>query len=397
MAASKTWSHRRQFWVRLHRWLGLGLLGFWLVIGLTGSVLVVYREVLTALHSAAGGAQPVQAAQPLADPAQGIDLDRVHQSLRRSHPDRHGAWRLELPLKPGEPIVARYMKPVESADRAFAPLMVWVDPYTAVVGHEAIWGDEPLTWLYDLHYSLLLDLDGRQLVGALGVLMTVSLVSGLVLWWPRSGGWPQAWRFKRGAAIERQVYDWHKLTGLASAVVLLMLAATGMALTWHQPLAMALHRVGPVFHPPAVVVKGPPVVSLAQAVSLAGQCFPQARLRWVESAPVGGGLIRVQLWQVGEPSRRFPRTQVWVDAATAEVVAVRDGLQDSPADTLMAWLHPLHNGEVAGWPGRILVLLSGLAPVPLGLTGWLRWRHKARARALAQARAGVGKASASIG
>jgi uncharacterized iron-regulated membrane protein len=63
----------------------------------------------------------------------------------------------------------------------------------------------------------------------------------------------------------------------------------------------------------------------------------------------------------------------------------------------MAWLHPLHNGEVAGWPGRILVLLSGLAPVPLGLTGWLRWRHKARARALAQARAGVGKASASIG
>jgi uncharacterized iron-regulated membrane protein len=373
-------SHARARWLRVHRWLGLGLLVFWLIIGVTGSALVVYRDVLMALHPVPAGSDLVSV--PCVDPAEGIDLDSVHQALRRAHPQRAGSWRIELPLAPGEAVVARYMKPVESAGQAFAPLMVWVDPRQAEVMHSAIWGQEPLTWLYDLHYSLLLDLNGRQLVGVIGVLMMVSLCSGLVLWWPRRLAW-SSWRkalaFKRQAAIQRRVYDWHKLTGLVSAALLLMLAFTGAALTWHAPIEGWLQQVSPMYAPPLMASSGPTRISLMQAVSTAQARFPHARLRWVETPAVAGGVVRVQLWQAGEPSLRFPKTHVWVDAATGEVRAVRDARLHGVGDVAMAWLHPLHNGEVAGWPGRIMVMLAGLAPPLLAITGWMRWRHKRRA------------------
>lgn len=375
MPTSASGKRARATWMRLHRWLGLALLVFWVLMGLSGSVLVVYRELLNA-------GRPVPAAQQPAP----VDLDAVLATLHRSEPTRDGPWRIELPLNAGDPVVARYLQPAETRGRSFAPRMVWLDTAGQRVHHTAFWGEEPWTWLYDLHYTLLLDTPGRHAVGVLGVLMTVSLVTGLALWWPRSGRWAQAWSFKRDAAPERRVYDLHKLVGAGGAVLLLMLCLTGVLLTWQRQITPWLNRVSPVFQPPQVQVSGPPVMALAQAVSVAQGVFPGAQPRWVESAPRVGGLLRVQLWQAGEPSRRFPRTQVWLDAATGEVVGVRDGLSAGAADTLFAWLHPLHNGEVAGWPGRILILLSGVLPLVLGVTGCWRWQHKRRAAAVQAAR-----------
>jgi len=367
-------SGSRPRWGRLHRWLGLGLLGFWVVIGLSGSVLVVYRELLNAARP-----MPTTSLQPAA-----VHLDAVLHTLHASEPARGGPWRIELPLNPGDPVVARYLQPEETRHRAFAPLMVWLDTAGQRVHHAAFWGQEVWTWIYDLHYALLLDAPGRHAVGVLGVLMTVSLVSGLVLWWPRPGRWAQAWSFKRDASVERQVYDVHKLAGAGGAVLLLMLCLTGILLTWQRSLTPWLDRVSPMFQPPPAQVSGPPVVSLAQAVSVAQAVFPEAEPRWVESPPRAGGLIRVQLWQSGEPSRRFPRTQVWLDAATGDVVGVRNGQDQGAADTLLAWLHPLHNGEVAAWAGRLLILLTGVLPLVLGVTGIWRWQHKRRGRAHAR-------------
>ena len=46
------------------------------------------------------------------------------------------------------------------------------------------------------------------------------------------------------------------------------------------------------------------------------------------------------------------------------------------APSLMRWLHPLHNGECLGLPGRLAVTLAGLLPLGLWVSGWMRWRQK---------------------
>ena len=88
--------------------------------------------------------------------------------------------------------------------------------------------------------------------------------------------------------------------------------------------------------------------------------------------------MRINLWQPGEPSRRFPRTNIWLHPHSGAVLAVRDARRDSPGDVMLNWLHPLHGGEALGIAGRMLVLLSELASAVLAVTGWWRWLARRR-------------------
>ena len=98
-----------------------------------------------------------------------------------------------------------------------------------------------------------------------------------------------------------------------------------------------------------------------------------AQLAWIETPTSATGTIRINLWQPGEPSRRFPRANVWLDPYMGAVLAIRDGRGEGAGDTVLNWLHPLHGGEALGLAGRVLVLLSGLAATGLAVTGWARW------------------------
>ena len=51
--------------------------------------------------------------------------------------------------------------------KAFAPLMVSIDPFSLQVRASRLWGDTAMTWLYDLHYALLLDRGVDTAVGCL--------------------------------------------------------------------------------------------------------------------------------------------------------------------------------------------------------------------------------------
>jgi uncharacterized iron-regulated membrane protein len=90
--------------------------------------------------------------------------------------------------------------------------------------------------------------------------------------------------------------------------------------------------------------------------------------------------MRIQLRQEGEPNRRFPRTNVWIDASSSQILGIRDPRKNSAGDTLMDWLHPLHNGEAFGLAGRIIVLVCGFLPLLVLVTGIVRWRHKTSQR-----------------
>ncbi|NBQ89212.1 MAG: PepSY domain-containing protein, partial [Betaproteobacteria bacterium] len=217
MAQRSPRASARAAWRRVHLALGLMLGGFFVLLGLTGSLLVFYVDLDAWMHPAAqvGERAPLQA---------------FTERLRAEFPSRNGPWRLELPADAQRPLTARYYKPVERAHRDFAPLLVTLDPVTAQVLRERFWGDDLLTFVYDLHYTLLLDRAGRWTVGALGLGLLCSVSSGLWLWWPRRGQWRRALRVKPRDGAARAVYDLHVAGGVYGAVLLLVLAITGAVL-----------------------------------------------------------------------------------------------------------------------------------------------------------------------
>ncbi|NHC07486.1 PepSY-associated TM helix domain-containing protein [Azonexus fungiphilus] len=355
----------------LHLWLGLGLGAVFVVLGLTGSWLAFYPEIdrLRQPPTSVATSPPTLAA--------------VVAALRAAEPARDGPWRIELAPTPDAPIKARYYRPAETRERGFAPLLVTIDPGTLAVGDRHFWGEGLSTWLYDLHYTLLLGAGGKTLLATLTLALIALLASGLYLWWPAPGRWRQALAIKRQASRPRRIYDLHVKPGVYALPLLLVLAGSGLMLLvphWFAPAIAWLSPPTPAFQAPADAAAAP-AISADAALAIARREFPAAEPRWLETPGRGHAAWRVQLRQPGEPNRRFPRTHVWIDPATGAILAIRDPLRQGAGDTLLAWLHPLHNGEAFGLAGRLVVCLSGLLPLLALVTGFLRWRHKREARA----------------
>ena len=93
-----------------------------------------------------------------------------------------------------------------------------------------MWGDYFVTFVYDLHYTLLFDKPGKVVVGILGLLMLVSLLSGLWLWWPSRKRWRAALAPVLRDGAVRRIYDLHALGGAYGVVLLIVLALTGAGL-----------------------------------------------------------------------------------------------------------------------------------------------------------------------
>ncbi len=361
----------RKFWLNLHLYIGLVVGLVFVLAGLTGSLLVFYIEIDELLNPELEVALPLNKTR---------SYEEIFQALKSRHPERENAWRLEVPSSQNRMLTARYYKPDETKHLLFAPLMVSVNPYTAEVVASRIWGDFVMTWIYNLHYQLLLDKTGKIILTVTGVFILFSIGSGLYLWWPSRGKIKSALTLKRKASKQRFVYDLHKLNGIYGLLVLLIVVGTGTLLEL-PPLKEIVGSMSKLYKPEntqSEFSKDARRIAVDDAVSIAMNRFPHANVKWIDTPKGLSGSYRINLRQPGEPGQRFPKTNVWVDQYNGQIVSIRDVEKDSTGDTFIRWLHPLHSGQAFGLFGRIIICISGLVPLILYITGFIRWRQKKR-------------------
>lgn len=355
---------------RLHLCLGLSLGGLFVLLGLTGSVLVFYTEIDQWLHP------EIQVAQ-----RDSIDWDRAVQTVRTAFPDKDGPWRFEV-TGDDAVIPARYYNPPETADRDFAPMLVWLSPDGRGVLRADYWGDTAMTFIYDLHYRLLLEKTGGVIVGYAGIGLFVLLLSGLWAWWPKVG-WRKALRYKSGAAPIRALRDQHKLAGLLALPMLLLLTVTGVMLALpDESDAVLAAAAGPVDVSPKPVStqSSGTQIALSNAMQRAEAALPAGRIAWMEIPGPGNGAFRIRLQMPGDPSQRFPHSFVWIDQYRGNVLAITDARKAGVSTSINNWLHPLHDGSAGGLMLRIIAALVGLFPLILFVTGFRRWQQRRRRR-----------------
>lgn len=359
----------RQIWLKVHWYLAFAFGIAFCVMGLSGS-LSIYGETLDrCLNWDLIVEKPSASYQ---------SLDRIMTSIRATHPQRRGAWTLEMPRTPESMLTAWYENPSETAGRWYAPLMVSVDPYTAEVVASRFWGETAITWVRDLHTQLQLGRSGWKAVGWLGLALIVSIVSGFYLWWPGLTKLRGAFGWRHDLGIGRLFLDSHRLLGFFAGMALLILAFTGVNLTFPE-VSEALVGAsdmghgddGPRLRSTAVPNDRP--VGLDEAVLLARGPFPHAEVRRVSTPAGPTGTYRISLWQRSEINRLHPMTTVWVDQYSGQIRAVRNPLRFTTGETVLSWLWPLHTGEALGKWGRLVWFLAGLTPSLLFATGLLCW------------------------
>lgn len=362
--------HVRQVVRRVHLWLGLGIGILFALIGLTGSALVFYTGIDAALH-------PQIAADADVPDLRSDVWDRALATGRAWRSDAGGKWSIEVTGEGGAIPARYYPAPGHHADR----MMLWFSPDGRRIVRSEPWGGYLMSWLYQLHMQLLAGEAGMQIVGWSGVAMLVLLISGVFAWWPR-GSWRKAVAFKRDAAPIRRLRDLHKLFGLWSAVILLIVTATGVLLALPN-VTTGLFAPMPV---PAPRSSGPARTSVVAAFDTAQRTFPDGRIVFVDVPNRSDQPIRVRLQLPGDPHPRFPGSYVFIDQKSGRVLAIHDVRHSGTGTAIVAWIRTLHDGTIGGLSTRIIAVLAGLTPTILFVTGLLHWR--ARHRSVRRARGG---------
>ncbi len=356
----------RAWWVRLHLWLGLSAGAVFALLGLTGSVLVFDHELDAVLHPSmlASGAE-----SSVLGP--GTAIAAAEEALPAG---QQVAW-LSWPSDARDVFRAYGGPPDDRFGR-----LVAVDPATGeILGSRA--GDAGLLrFIYDLHFQLQLGAGGQTVVGIGGVLMLLSLGSGLYLWWPRKRHWRTGLTVRRGARPERRDFDLHRVSGIYGVALLLVISATGIFMALPDYTEPAVELVSPITPRIGTIASNGASdsgdIDVDTAVGIARNRLPGATVTGIGLPRPEAGTYRVALSEPAHPRDSAGRSYVRVDRHTGEVRATRTWAGMTAADRFLDWQLPLHNGEAFGLIGRLVVFVTGLLPLALLVTGFLIWRHK---------------------
>lgn len=363
----------KRFLVQVHLWLGLVIGLLWSLQGLTGATLVFHRELDRWAHPEWRGsaAAPLSADQliALAQQRSGrpvtalgiLDSGRDLRTATFSAPD--GTQRmLILDAATGAVLSERLPQPKRPEPGSTS------------------------RFIYMLHEKLLSGERGETIIGISGCLLLSSALLGLWLAWPRRGNW-RALISRRGwKTLPQKFYSWHRVAGLVFGILFILIATGGIYMTFTESIRRGLGKLVTLQAPYETPKDRPPAatrVTPQQALHHAQKLFPHAEFVRLAMPTGDKPFYVIRLRQPGEVRVWSGATTVTVDAGSGSVVQVQDALNKPIADRIADAQYSIHNGEIAGMFGRLMIMAAGLSLPTFYISGlwlWLRKRRKIRER-----------------
>jgi uncharacterized iron-regulated membrane protein len=369
-----------------HRWLGI-VLALWIVLeGVTGSILVFEPELDRWFsgddYSVTSGHQ--------------VGLTRAVDAAREARPDEP----VRYVIPPGEngPVYQ-----VGTVDRDGDAHVVMVDPGSGRVNtadHEAPWW---LSMSERLHLNLnateILGVKATTILGWLGVLWLVIVVTGFYVWyWPRIRKWVHLARVRRRRGRFTFNLDLHNAVGMVFLIPMFLVVLTGVNFMFPNQVRDVYEVVTfGAYHEPDQTIAtstgttGTPITA-ADAERVVASLDPAVEPYYVLT-PSGSPVATYTVYANVDPSflgmlGGQHQVEFSVDQYTGAIVKVEDVLDDNAATQAYAsWAYPVHAGTFGGDITRVLWFVLGLTPIVLGWTGYVMWLTRRRRRARAAARA----------
>ncbi|MCH8619584.1 PepSY-associated TM helix domain-containing protein [Undibacterium sp. TS12] len=382
---------------KLHLWIGLLFGMVFVTLGLTGSAIAWLHELDHMLNpDLLQVSPPPGLAAGTTIRFSPADIETMADTLS-ANPRYGRPSMLVFPEHAGDVVVAWYRPrraPKASPLALEVARQVMLDPATLAVTGERNWGELGLSrrllmpTLFHLHRYLVAGDVGKTIIGVSGLVLVLTAISGIILWWPRmhrKAIW-QAITVSHGGSWPRFHFRLHRAAGFFAAPVLLVLGFSGTYFnlpTWIVPVVNAVASVTPAVKTLNRSSMPQSQISPAQAASSALSLFPQARVSRLTLPAKSSAPYEVRLRQPGEIRQGDGATRVSIDSGDGRVLRVQDPLRAQAGDTLLNWLFPLHSGEAFGLAGRIFITCFGLMPLLFFVTGlsiWIKRDFKSFAR-----------------
>jgi len=408
----------RQAFVFIHRWVGLAMTLFLVIVGLTGSVLAFREELDTWLNpellTVAKRDAPLLDGFTLREKAAALyPYERFDDVPLHIQPDRS----VRFSQMPG-------MKPEDNMMEKIAEF--YLDPYTGEkLGERPIWSSPSLerkniiSFLYRLHFSLASPWGGWYVgghsVGAfiLGVTALVWTIDCFIAfyltfplrwrlsgdgsrpaksWWSR---WKPAWLIKLNAGAYRMNFDVHRAFGLWTWAMLFVFAWSSVALNLGEVYTPTMKLL---FGSPEQTANAPAPAKPVETPALGSReayargnalLHAEAKRRRLSierendlSLNRDSGVYTLSARSSGDVTKTG-MTTVSFDADTGELREASfpgDPPPKNTGDVITSWLIWLHVAAVFGLSMQIFVCVMGLVITALCATGVYIWWKKRKAR-----------------
>jgi len=381
----------KQFIRNVHLWTGL-IFGSILVLqGLTGSLLSWKHELDHWLNPGL-----LQVAPPPGMKEGGemrLSPEAVLAATKRLETDpAYGRpSMLMLPERAGDVYVAWYRPgPAQSLWSQPVTRQVMLDPATLRVTGERNWGEAGLSapllmpTLFHLHRYLMMGDGGKVVVAIEGAALFLTVLTGLVVWWPRltRSAIVAALRVRHGGSWQRFSFQLHRAGGFFVAPVLLVTAFTGVNFNMPSWTTPAINAVAPVTPNGKLMNQSDPSarrIDVHHAVAVAQAQYPLARVSRINFPADPKQPFEVRVRQPGELRQGPGATRISIDSGDGSVLRVIDPVRARGGDKIVSTFFPLHTGEAFGIAGRMFISLFGLVPLVFFVTGlvvWLKFRRK---------------------
>lgn len=400
----------RHFWVLLHRWAGLIMAAFLIIVAVTGSLLAFYPELerlinpqfypTQILETKLGPGMLAELAEQRAPNAQvnAVLLEANQEAtvvIMNPRPDHNGQpGKLDFDQMIVDPYTGE-----ELARRSFGSIsagminlmsFVYLLHYNLALGKFGMWllGICALIWTIDCFVGFYLTLPSRRKKQLPAVLSE----SGAKTWWQR---WQPAWKIRWQASSYKLNFDLHRASGLWLWVILFIFAWSSVYMnlwdtvyTWTTRAVLdykAPWTELPKLNTPLQASK----LSWRQAQVIGEQLMEeQAKIHDFTVQQVIGlrldrdrGVYNYMVRSSRDFQDRRGGTKVLFDANTGEFKLLMLPSGQYNGNTVSNWLYILHMANIFGLPYRIFVCALGLIIAMLSVTGIVIWMKKRRARA----------------
>ncbi|MEH2064876.1 MAG: PepSY-associated TM helix domain-containing protein [Nostoc sp.] len=367
----------RNFVLTLHRYIGLAVGLIAILVGLTGSLIVFQREINEfQLHQQFGTILPKGDAY--GNPKwERLSLEVILDIVKAAYVKQSemALQRVYLPTKPDD--LFNVVISIPSNDW----VEVYVNPYTGSILGDSLHPNAVQHFIqivYELHTSLKLGNLGLQILGIVGLVMSIVVITGIILW----PGWRNlisGFKIKWNAHPKRLNFDLHKVSGITTAIFLLLTFFTGFAwnLGYVDPVIRAITFSPSLPELISVAIAGQPPLPLSQQVKTAQLALPDGALRSIDLTTDPKAPLRLRL-KLPQEREEYGKSNVYLDQYSGQVLRVDNSLKASLGDKILNSFEPLHYGIFGGLLTRILYVFVGLAPLILFITGFIMWWYRKR-------------------
>lgn len=329
----------------IHKYVALTAALFILIQSITGMMLV-YRVELARLLDSQGMVRHSMSGD--------APLSAVLDSIQRENPG-YAIQRLVYPAAPD----GTYFAHLVNAEGTYR--YASTDPGNGrILRSGSIWSF-PVEAALFVHFRLMTGRLGLMIVLLTGLSVVVLAATGLMFWWPRRGRIGKNMKIDLRLAPRLILRQCHRSLGVFISLILLISASTGLFVGTIFMLAD-----GPIYGvaPTGALPRVDPAVD--DMLALARAQFPGHAIRDIRM-PAPATFNVHFLAPAQGPSAVHT---VHIDRTSRSLVRKTAAADDT---SLWAPVLPIHNGELFGNPGRILVLLAGLSLAVLAVTGPIMW------------------------